>query len=34
MEDRVLDWQVYEDTARKMVTEGMVLLKMIIILFR
>lgn len=27
MEDRVLDWQVYEDTARKMVTEGMVLLK-------
>lgn len=27
MEDRVLDWAVYEKTAREMVTEGMVLLK-------
>lgn len=27
MEDRVLDWEVYEKTAREMVTEGMVLLK-------
>lgn len=27
MEDRILDWAVYEKTAREMVTEGMVLLK-------
>lgn len=27
MKDRVLDWSIYEKTAREMVTEGMVLLK-------
>ena len=27
MEDRVLDWAVYENTAREMVAEGLVLLK-------
>ena len=27
MEDRILDWAIYEKTAREMVTEGMVLLK-------
>ena len=27
MEDRVLDWAVYEKTAREMVAEGLVLLK-------
>ena len=27
MEDRVLDWEVYEKTAREMAAEGLVLLK-------
>lgn len=27
MKDRILDWKIYEKTAREMVTEGMVLLK-------
>ena len=27
MEDRVLDWAVYEKTAREMAAEGLVLLK-------